>query len=673
MKMHAVYWWDGKGLGADYMTNVVRGLLIAAVLLSVGQMPTTAAEENRPLLIEGKKTLFQRVLAKPGAQLVSIPGKADAKPVTPFTAFYVYSRVDFEGRSWVQVGYDTHGKKGGWIPDQDLIEWNHGLTVSFRDPTGHNRVMLYRDAEQASKLGTGTNGAELDSLYQAAVSNRMPPDSPVVALQPSAYVDIKDDFYLVPIREYKDIFVGPEQGRLLRVSTVPHNAPVEQPQTQGAAGKSPNALSTGVVFVIDSTLSMAPYISRTKAAVRKIYDQIAKKDPQGAVSFGLVAFRDDTSAVEGLEYRTMVFADLQKGATAKEFFAQVAEVETDKVNNKDFIEDSYAGVKRAIDDISWGDFQARYIILITDAGAREGNDPLSGTKMSADTLRQLARDNNTAIFALHLLTPNGADNHKSAEQQYKSLSTYPGIGDLYFGVKGGTVDEFGRVIDLLTDQLVAQMRHGAPTEGQAQQEPAATGDQQLSQLQEKVSKLGYALRMQYLDQPRKGNIPQVFDAWMLDRDPKEPQRKTVDVRVLLTRDQLSELYQMLREVLETAEEGLLSPRNFLDDIKSLAATASRDPERMAGSTRSSGSQNLADMGFMKEYIEGLPYTGEVMAVSLEDWRNWPAKRQLEFIQRLEEKVSYYRALHDHTDLWVSLDGGPVGGDSVFPVPLDMLP
>ncbi len=670
--MRGVCWWDGKGLGVDTMTRVVRGLLIITALLVSGSALAQEAGESKPLLIEGKKSLYQRALAKPGAKLVSIPGKGDAAPVTPFTAFYVYSRVEIEGKNWVQVGYDSHGKKGGWIPDQDLIEWNHGLTVSFRDPAGHNRAMLFRDAEQASKLGAGTNGAELDSLYQAAIKDQLPPDSPVVALQPSAYVDIKDDFYLVPIREFKDVFVGPEQGRLLRVSTVPHNAPVEAVATPPATPESGKSLSTGVVFVIDSTLSMAPYISRTKAAVRKIYDRIAKKDPQGNMAFGLVAFRDETTSVEGLEYRTMVFADLQKGSTAKEFFSQVGEVETDKVSNKDFIEDSYAGIKRAIDDISWGDFQARYIILVTDAGAREGNDPLSGTKMGADTLRQLARDNNAAIFVLHLLTPAGADNHASAEKQYKALSLYPGIGDLYYGVKGGAVSEFGRIVDLLTDQLVAQMRRPDTAEPSTQ-EAGATQDQQLTQLQEKVNKLGYALRMQYLDRPRKGNIPVVFDAWMVDRDPKEPQRKTVDVRVLLTRDQLSELYQMLREVLETAEEGLLSPRNFLDDIKSLAATASRDPERMAGSTRSSGAKNLSDMGFMMEYIEGLPYTGEVMSVSLEDWRNWPAKRQLEFIQRLEEKVSYYRALHDHTDLWVSLDGGPVDGDSVFPVPLEMLP
>jgi hypothetical protein len=76
---------------------------------------------------------------------------------------------------------------------------------------------------------------------------------------------------------------------------------------------------------------------------------------------------------------------------------------------------------------------------------------------------------------------------------------------------------------------------------------------------------------------------------------------------------------------------------------------------------------------MQEYIEDLPYTGEVMGLSLNDWQSWSTLQQVAFLNSLEEKVSYYRALHDHTDLWVSLDRGPVSGDSVYPVPLEMLP
>ena len=62
-----------------------------------------------------------------------------------------------------------------------------------------------------------------------------------------------------------------------------------------------------------------------------------------------------------------------------------------------------------------------------------------------------------------------------------------------------------------------------------------------------------------------------------------------------------------------------------------------------------------------------------MNLSLEDWQSWPARQQIRFLNGLEQKIAYYGALHDHTDLWISLDGGPVDGDAVFPVSLEMLP
>jgi len=158
----------------------------------------------------------------------------------------------------------------------------------------------------------------------------------------------------------------------------------------------------------------------------------------------------------------------------------------------------------------------------------------------------------------------------------------------------------------------------------------------------------------------------------VDRDFMNPERSAVDVRVLLTRDQLSDLKQVMQQVLELAEEGVLSPQNFIDDLKSLAATVSRDPSSVGGSTSEAGT-NLADMGYMREYIEDLPYTGEVMGLTLETWEEWSAKVQIEFMHRLESKINYYQALHDHTDLWVTPGGGAVNGNSVFPVALELLP
>ncbi|MGB1111446.1 MAG: VWA domain-containing protein, partial [Gammaproteobacteria bacterium] len=179
---------------------------------------------------------------------------------------------------------------------------------------------------------------------------------------------------------------------------------------------------------------------------------------------------------------------------------------------------------------------------------------------------------------------------------------------------------------------------------------------------------------QYLQRQKGTQAPEVFEAWMVDRDFNNPAERSLEVRVLLTRNQLSDLQNVLRQVLLTAEEGVLSPQTFLDDLKSLAATISRDPASAGASTRTtSGGDNLADMGYMREYIDDLPYTGEVMNLTISDWEEWPAKEQLRFIHRLEAKINYYQALHDNTDLWIALDDGPITGDAVFPVILDLLP
>ena len=295
--------------------------------------------------------------------------------------------------------------------------------------------------------------------------------------------------------------------------------------------------------------------------------------------------------------------------------------------------------------------------------------------------RQLALDNGIAIFVLHLLTPSEMADHESAARQYRRLSDFPGIGSLYYGVPTGDLQEFGLVVDSLsqqiTDQVARAARPGAqapPAVAKDNEEPQRQAPAQLAELQGKVAKLGYALRMQYL-QRHEGKVPRVFNAWMVDRDLRDPGRRTVEVRVLLTRDQLSDLQGILKQVLERAEEGLLSPQNFLDELKSLAATVSRSPEALGTTTATTAGKgaSLADMGLIGDYIEGLPYRGEVMELSLEDWQNWPARKQIEFLRGLEEKITYYQALHDNTDLWISLDGGPVDGDSVFPLALDMLP
>jgi hypothetical protein len=424
---------------------------------------------------------------------------------------------------------------------------------------------------------------------------------------------------------------------------------------------------------------MDPYIDRTREAVRKIYQHLKSADLVGNVNFGLVAYRDNVSAAPGISYLTRTYVTLEEGRDPATFLRKVDNLSAARASSVDFVEDAYAGVKRAIESMNWSGQDARYIVLITDAGPRGEKDPLSGTGMSAESLRQLAQDNGVALFVLHLLTPATMADQEAAERQYRKLSDFPGIGSLYYGVPTGDVQEFGHVLDSLAGQITSQVKAAAasaptspPPKMAATNQPNNT---QLAQLQEKVEKLGYALRMRYLAKHKDDQVPNVFNAWLLDRDFRRPEQQTLDIRVLLTRDQLSDLHDILKQVLTAAEDGLLSPQNFLSELQSLAATTSRDPEQLGTTTAVTAGQgnSLADLGFMREYIEDLPYTADVMSVSLEDWQSWSAGEQIRFINSLEAKISYYRALHDQTDLWVSLDGGPIDGDSVFPISLEMLP
>jgi len=536
--------------------------------------------------------------------------------------------------------------------------------------------MLFNTKKSLQDLVDGYDTDAYQQLYRSVVDGESVTDSPIVAIQPEAHIDIRENFYLVPIKHHEDIFLDNEQARLLEIASVPLEISKAEEPELAESEVSPRSYRSGIHFVIDSTSSMGPYIDRTREAVTRVYSAIEKQELTNQVNFALTAYRDNLEQVPELEYLTRQYVSLEQGADAEQFLDRVNSLNPAEVSSRDFREDAYAGIMSAIEDTDWTRFDARYVVLITDAGPRENHDVLGTTGLSAQTLRQLAYDKGVSIWVLHLRTPVSAADHENAESLYKELSLYPGIGDFYYGVNLGQVDEFGNVLEILANQITQQVL--ATTKGvlpiplEEDVPVQAPVQPQLSDLQGRVARLGNALRLRYLQRESGEPLPRIFNAWIVDRDFINPGRSAVDVRVLMTRDQLSDLKNVMQQVLELAEEGVLSPQNFLDDLKSLAATVSRDPSAVAGSTSGAGT-NLAEMGYMREYMEDLPYTGEVMDLTIESWEEWSAKIQIEFMNRLDSKINYYQTLHDHTDLWVTPGGGPVTGNSVFPVSLDLLP
>jgi len=414
-----------------------------------------ANQVTKPLLIPRNKTLFQRVLTLPGAQLYPNKTLTLKNPIQlpPFSPYYVYGRIKYDKqKEWLQIGLGRTGQVVGWVSADKTLEWNHGLTLSFRKPaTDMDRVLLFREKESIKGLAETYDLDRYKQVYAAAKNGLSASDSSVVAIQPVKNIDIRKHFYLLPIHDFEEIYLDNSTARLLKVSSVSLQ---QQNQHKNANSQHTNtnsnqSYSANIVFVIDSTLSMGPYINRMQEAVRKVYNSLKQQSLLGAIQFGLIAFRDNPKAAPNIDYLTHRYVDIKQGRRPSSFIQSVEYLRPALYSSKDFVEDSYAGVLSAINDMNWSPNAARYIVLITDAGARDENDPLSSTRLNANKLNQLALKNNTAVFVLHLLTPAPAAKHQRAARQYRKLSHYPKIGNLYYGVPTGDVKEFGEVLDSL--------------------------------------------------------------------------------------------------------------------------------------------------------------------------------------------------------------------------------
>ena len=69
----------------------------------------------------------------------------------------------------------------------------------------------------------------------------------------------------------------------------------------------------------------------------------------------------------------------------------------------------------------------------------------------------------------------------------------------------------------------------------------------------------------------------MFQAWISDRDLIKQNIPTTDVRVLLTKGQLSDLSDAVSQILKAANEGMISPTKMFEQLRTVAATMGTDP------------------------------------------------------------------------------------------------
>ncbi|MEM7710556.1 MAG: vWA domain-containing protein, partial [Pseudomonadota bacterium] len=534
-------------------------------VLFAGALPPAAiAQAREPMVMEDKETLFRRVLVRDETERHDAPDGRPGPRLAPLQPLFVYA----EDGNWIQAGLDDQGSDLFWVEMEKTVAWNQNIVATFEGSENVGRVLFFSnedsvydavESEDPARTANDMRSAALEAEAGGA------PSEDVVALGPRATPDLRENLYVMPILDSEEAVLE-SNGAFVNVLKV---AVARAGQTATAEtglieervalpDVDRDAFRAGVVFVVDTTVSMEPYIRSTRDALEEVFIGTGTMDAD-AVSFGLIGYRDSLAAAPDLGYDVQTFVDLKAGSDPRAFLDGIARMTEAEATSRNFREDSYAAINTALTDLDWSPFGARYIVLVTDAGPREAGDEFSATRLTGRALNSLVKERlGAALAVMHLKTDQGANDHARAEAAYRDLANQPNQGALYFPIEDGDPDAYREAARRLSDLIVSQVgtfRGGE--EEVAEGRNAIAEDEQIvgaDRFTEALRSAGRTMQLAYLGREAGTEAPDVFEAYVADRDFDRPGLKPLSIRLLLSKTELSDLDEALKVIIRKGED-----------------------------------------------------------------------------------------------------------------------
>lgn len=640
-------------------TRFSTALLTAGLALFAATFSDTAAlAQDRPLLMDGKQATFQRVLTRPGATLHSAPQTPATETYPPFQPLYVYAR---EG-DWLRIGPSASAGATGWVTGTSVVDWKQNITGAFTNTAGRKQQVLFqtKDALESLMNEEDIPALQADILAQSD-SGQIDPALGVISVEPLEFINIREELYMMPILSFEETLhpLNYEPTLLLELASIPKQEPAA-PVAEAPA----EPFDAGVVFVLDTTRSMGPYIESTRAAVEAIVAQVKGTDIGDRVQFGVIGFRDNPeSDPDGIGYRTRTLAPLLHRTDQTEVIEAIrsaADVAT--ASTPGFNEDSLAGVEDAIDTIDWepegkGRFEGRYVILITDAGPNDPQDPNARSSIGPAELQADAEEKGIAILTLHLRTPTGGQaQHDYAETAYRALSAYGGR-DFYYPVENGDEGIFSGAISRLVAALTDTIR---VTIGEP---PALPQDE----VDDRIVDLGRAMQLAWLGGQPGVEPPDILRGWMSEKAVEDPSRLAVEPRLVVTKNELATMAELLEALLEAGEQNRSAEDAdaFFGQVQSVIAQMAQNPDRLLDASADGPAGAL-------EFLEDLPYRSQLLQLDRDTWAQSAVQRR-SVLDGMRRKLVQYRKWLLDPQVWTALYPDAPDGEHVFAMPFDVLP
>ena len=176
----------------------------------------------------------------------------------------------------------------------------------------------------------------------------------------------------------------------------------------------------------------------------------------------------------------------------------------------------------------------------------------------------------------------------------------------------------------------------------------------------------FRAQLESLANEQGGDAPSFLAGWAADRDLTDPNIRSLDVSVFLTRNQLSSLDKQLDLIVKAFRTGGDDPEAFLQKLQVLAAEMSTDPDQPIPE----GKDIVRTL--LPVFLTNLPYRSEVLRLDREYWSSLSVSNRQEFIEAIEAKQTVYRDMFNETQKWIDF-GSNDPGLEVAPIPLNNLP
>ncbi|SDD11521.1 vWA domain-containing protein [Belnapia rosea] len=647
--------------------SLAIGLLFAAG--PVASQTQDAA--RRPLPLREAPEVFQRVLTSaPGARLAASPGSAARGVALPvFSILYVYGQQG----EWLEVGKDLRRGPEGWLKAAEAQDWSMMMAMQYAQQGRRRRVLFFeRQQDVADLVDAPDPGPLVERLEQAADANRRI-DPSVVSIEPPlprGQQQFRSSPYLIPILGHRRTrFAGGQAATLLQVALV-NAGQVATPSPPGL-----DRLGGAIVFVLDTTISMQPFLDRTREAIERVLGGLRGAGLDGKVTVGVVAFRnnmDQEPQRSRLGYTVSVVQKLDPAAPLEQVSAALRGLEEAKVSTHSFNEDAVAGLWTAVQRLDWAPFadQPKLLVFVSDAGALSGRDPRAmfrGTSLL--NVVEAANRQGISILPLHIASAEGRrlGNVGPARQQYQQLGLTGDANSMkYRQLRAGTPAEFDRYMTEFERSLQPVFQAWSRNRPIPAPEAGSNGEGAEGYGALVVNEL-FSAQQRYIGARAATRSRPVATAWAADRDLTDPDLNALRVSVYLTRNQLSQLALSTRRIAETAANQEMTAANMFRMLQALSASTAQDPERFKDNTESVG-----DSGVLPGFLKLLPYRSRFLGLTAQGWSQMTRDEQQQLLDELEFKLRAYREMDADQRNWVDLAGGDPG-QQVYPMPLEYLP